>query len=193
MLHYRIIEDMSVSGEALESLIAELPEWRRKEAMNYKHEQGRRENALSYRLLCDMLHEFCGISEAPAFKYNEHGKPFLRDCPDIYFNLSHCKKAIACVISDNECGIDVECMGRYKVPLAQYSMSDEELQRISEAPDADRLFTSLWTQKEALLKLTGEGITDDLKTVLTSPRMNDVKMESFVKDGYACSIATSRK
>lgn len=191
MLHYHIIEDMSVSGDALASLIEELPEWRRSEAKAFKFEQGRRENALSYRLLCDMLRDHCGISEAPAFRYSEHGKPFLRDYPDIYFNISHCKHAIACVISDKECGIDVECLGRYKAPLAEYSMSADELQRISDADDADRMFTTLWTQKEALLKLTGEGITDDLKTVLASSRMQGVTMTAFcdANNRYACSIA----
>lgn len=191
MLHFRIIEDMSISGEALASLIEELPQWRRKEAEAFKHEQGRRENALSYRLLCDMLSEFCGITEQPVFKYTKHGKPYLRDYPDIFFNISHCKRAIACVISDRECGIDAECLGRYKAPLAEYSMSADELQRISEAEDADKIFTSLWTQKEALLKLTGEGITDDLKTVLTSSRMDGVTMKDLTNadKAYAVSMA----
>ena len=72
----------------------------------------------------------------------------------------------------------MECTGRYKPGLAEYAMSDEEQKEIEKG--GDLAFTLLWTKKEALLKLTGEGITDDIKTVLTSERMNNV----IIKSGY---------
>jgi len=57
------------------------------------------------------------------------------------------------------------------------------------------MFTSLWTQNEALLKLTGEGITDDLKTVLRSSRMDGVSLQTIVntEKGYCVSIATTKQ
>ena len=113
----------------------------------------------------------------------------------IYFNLSHCRNAIACVVSDEgETGIDVECLGRYKPQLAEYCMSDEELHEIACSDNKDEAFTLLWTKKEALLKLTGEGITDDMKGCLTSSRVQGVTFESGVnrEKGYAWTVA-SRK
>ena len=70
-------------------------------------------------------------------------------------------------------------------------MSDEELKQISEAPDPDAEFTLLWTKKAALLKYTGEGITDDMKTCLTSPRAEGVMIESGInrEQGYAWAVA----
>lgn len=200
MTYHRIIDDMGLDYNALMLLMDMLPEWRREQALKFRHEVGRRECAMSYRLLCDMLREHYGIIEQPRFEVGEHGKPVLRfatpEAADagahLHFNLSHCRHAVACVLSDDgEVGIDVECLGRYKPSLAEYCMSDGELAAITGAEDADREFTLLWTRKEALLKLTGEGITDDTKTCLTSGRMLGVRMLSGCEKekGYAWSVA----
>ena len=181
MLQYRIIDDLNLSTEEIEKLIETLPEWRREEALKFKHIQGRKENAMAYDLLRKMLgHEL-------RFEYGSHGKPYAENGK--YFNLAHCKNAIGVVIGDGEVGIDVECTGRYKPGLAEYAMSDDELKEIEQG--GDLAFTVLWTKKEALLKLTGEGITDDIKTVLTSERMNNVKIKSGydTEKHYAWSIA----
>ena len=167
MLQYRIIDNLNLSAEEIEKLIESLPEWRREEALKFKHIQGRKENAMAYDLLRKMLgHE-------PRFEYGSHGKPYTENGKN--FNLAHCKNAI--------------CTGRYKPGLAEYAMSDEELKEIEKGGDI--AFTVLWTKKEALLKLTGEGITDDIKTVLTSERMNNVIIKSGydTEKHYAWSIA----
>ena len=74
-------------------------------------------------------------------------------------------------------------------------MSEAEKRQIAVADDPDAEFTLLWTKKEALLKLTGEGITDDLKTVLTSPRMEGVELFGGCckEKGYAWSVAQRRR
>lgn len=180
MVRYKIIHPDDFSDEQTEAIIATLPEWRREEAMRYKHKQGRKECALSYWLLSQML------GYQPDFVKGEHGKPMGG------FNLSHCKQAVACVVSDEgEVGIDAECLGRYKPALAEYCMNDEELKQIAEASDPDAEFTLLWTKKEALLKLTGEGITDNLKNCLASPRAEGVTLESGIdkEHGYAWTVA----
>jgi 4'-phosphopantetheinyl transferase len=86
--------------------------------------------------------------------------------PDIHFNLSHCREAVACVVSRRPVGIDVESVSHYKESVARYTMNDEELAMIEAAERPEAAFIRLWTMKEARLKLTGEGITDDLKTAL---------------------------
>lgn len=197
MTDYRIISSTEPCGERLNALISSLPQWRREVALRYKFEQGRRECCLSYLLLCDMLRESFGITSQPRFIIGEHGKPTLDVANgDIMFNISHCKRAVACIISDTEnVGIDVECTGRYTTALADYCMSDSEKDNIAIANNPDGMFTELWTRKEALLKLTGEGITDDLKTVLSSSRTNDITLISGlnIDRGYAWSLARRRK
>lgn len=148
--------------EALEEVSAQ----RKEQALKFKYELGRRQNVLAYQLLKQGLSEGYGITGNPLFEYNEHGKPAIVGHPEICFNLSHCKEAVACVISDAPVGVDVESIRSYKDSLAQYTMSDEELQSIKASTEPGLMFTRLWTMKEAALKLIGTGISDDLKTVL---------------------------
>ena len=208
MTDYRIIDLPSLDSDELAELMLTLPQWRREEARKFRLERGRRECCLSYLLLCDILERSFGITQRPRFERREHGKPVLVfPCGSdgdtekgrnlgLHFNLSHCKRAIACIVSDEgEVGIDVECTGRYTSQLAEYCMSEAENRRIVAADDSDTEFTLLWTRKEALLKLTGEGITDDMKTVLESGRMDGVSLQSRCcrEKGYAWTVAVRRR
>ena len=42
------------------------------------------------------------------FQFNEHGKPYLVGHEGVYFNISHCREAIAVGVSNREIGIDIE-------------------------------------------------------------------------------------
>ena len=187
----------TITSNELEASIALLPQWRREQALRFSHEQGRKECTFSYLLLCRLLKEEYGIDEQPTFVYGEHGKPSLsfvnpHNLPfpsPIHFNLSHCRKAIACVVSDSEVGIDVECLGRYKDSLARHICNDEELAHIVASPSPDTEFTRLWTQKEAVVKLTGRGIDDDLKNLLSIYNNVSLTTETHPDKGYVLSVA----
>lgn len=169
---------MTISGQELADVIYALPAWRQEVVMRYKFESGRRESALAFKLLQDILHEEGLLSEGEInnlrFDIGEHGKPVLRNHEDIHFNLSHCKNSVACVVADHPVGVDVECIGRCKDGLAKYTLSEEELHTLYYNTDGSKrdddeiqtLFTVFWTKKEALLKLLGTGITDDVKHIL---------------------------
>ena len=146
-----------------------LSEQRREQCLRFKHEQG---------------HKTCayGIEEPPIFEYGDHGKPSLVGLPHIHFNLSHCRVAAICVVSDKPVGVDIETIRPYKESLARYAMNDDELQLIN---GSALEFTKLWTQKEAVVKLSGRGITTDLKSVLTSFAG---ELQTTVTDNYVYSI-----
>lgn len=168
----RILLSEAIWDFDLEAALKEISPQRREQALKFRHEQGQRLCVLAYQLLKQGLREEYGITENPIFEYGEHGKPSIVGYPTIFFNLSHCKEAAVCVISDAPVGIDVESVRAYKDSLAQYTMNDEELQRIQEAPDPAAAFIRLWTMKEAALKLIGTGISNDLKMVLkTNPTL----------------------
>lgn len=192
---YLYIEDNleQYTSADVERLIASLPAQRRATALKFKFEQGRKESALAYLLLCKGLREHYGITAMPDFSIGEHGKPALRDYPHIHFNLSHCKKAVLCVLSDAPVGADVECLGRYNEGVARYCMNEEEMQIISQHPDPGVPFTRLWTQKEAVLKLEGTGITDEIKTVLQHTGGIHLETIEVKEKGYIYSIAYCSK
>ena len=158
--------DERIDDFDLRAALADISDQRREQALRFKHEQGQRTCVLAYLLLKRALHEEYGITGNPLFEYGEHGKPRIAGHPDIHFNLSHCREAVACAVSRQPVGIDVESVRRYKPELVAYTMSDREQAQITAAERPDAAFTRLWTMKEARLKLTGEGITNNLKTVL---------------------------
>ena len=176
------------SGNALEELINELPEWRRVQAMRFKHERGRLECALSYALLCQGLKEM-GYDLQPTFIYGDNGKPSLKELPELHFNLSHCKRAVVCAVSDHPVGIDAEVLGRYSERLAQYTMNEDELAEIAAAKDKDVAFTRLWTMKEAAMKLTGEGIGTNVRNVLDRSSNIIYRTRVCVEKGYVVTLA----
>lgn len=169
-------------AEALSQISAE----RREKALKFRFEQGQRECVLAYLLLKRALKEVYGIDENPRLTEQADGKPVLTDYPHIHFNLSHCKNAVACVIGDEPVGVDVERIGRYTESLANYVMNEEEISRIGSSADPGREFIRLWTMKEALLKLTGEGIRDDLKKVLGR---SDVKFDVQEHESFICTVS----
>ena len=150
----------------LQAALKEISEQRREQALKFKYEQGQRLCVLAYLLLKQALREGYGITENPVFEYNEHGKPSIVGHSEIYFNLSHCKEAAICVVSNQPVGVDVEGIREYRESLVNYTMNDEEITLIKSAENHAAAFIRLWTMKEATTKLIGTGISNDMKTVL---------------------------
>ena len=178
-----------MTGGQLQDILKDMPEWRREKVLRIKNPSQQRESAMAYKLLQEMLSEHYGIREPLAFDIGEHGKPSLAGHEDIHFNLSHCRRAVACVVDSHPVGVDIECLGRYKRPVAEHTMSEKELSEIAEG-DADLVFTVLWTKKEALMKLIGTGISDDKKTILDTYD-GKVVFDTIVcrQAGYVCTHA----
>ena len=155
-----------LAGFNFEAALPLLSEQRRELALKFRYELGRKTCAAAYLLLREGLKKEYGITEPPVFEYGEHGKPMIAGHPEIHFNLSHCREAVLCVVSDRPVGCDVESIREFHESLVRYTMNDVEVRQIEQAPRPDVEFIRLWTMKEAVLKLSGEGIRDDLKSVL---------------------------
>ena len=150
----------------LDEVLQLLSDQRREQALCFRHDLGRRTCAAAYLLLCEGLRRYYGIAELPLFSYGEHGKPTIVGHPDIHFNLSHCREAAICVLADRPVGVDIETIRPLREALMRHTMNDDEVQQILVADNPALAFTRLWTMKEAVVKRSGRGITDDLKHVL---------------------------
>ncbi len=173
------------------ALAAVTPE-RRAYALRYRREEDQRLCLSAYLLLQRALREEYDISEVPPFCYGEHGKPSLQGRSDIHFNLSHCREAVACVVGTHPVGIDIETPDCYNEALLPTTMNDREQQMILQSPQPAVTFTRLWTMKESLLKLTGEGITDDLPSVLNkykhSGEEQNISFQTICHNRYIYTI-----
>lgn len=169
-----------------EAALPLLSEQRREQTLKFKHLLGRKTCAAAYLLLCEALRKEYGITEKPIFEYGIHGKPFIIGYPDIHFNISHCREAVLCVISSRPVGVDVESIRSYKDSLVEYTMNPQEIAQINQAPRPEVEFVRFWTMKEAVLKLSGEGISKDLKTVLTG--QEQIETQVNMEKNYIYSI-----
>jgi 4'-phosphopantetheinyl transferase len=161
----------------LAAALGEISEQRKEQALKFKYELGQRLCVLAYLLLKQALREGYGITENPVFEYNEHGKPSIVGHPEIFFNLSHCKEAAICVVSDQAVGVDVESIREYRESLVNYTMNDKEIAQIKSAENPAAAFIRLWTMKEATTKLIGTGISNDMKTVLAPTKYKYTTVE----------------
>ena len=173
----------------LEAALKDISEQRREQALKFRHELGQRLCVLAYQLLKQGLREEYGITENPIFEYNEHGKPSIVGHPEICFNLSHCKEAVVCVISDQPVGVDVESIREYKESLVRYTMNDEEIREIEPSENPAATFIRLWTMKEATMKLIGTGISNDMKTVIDTTKYKYTPVE---RQQYIYTICVSQ-
>jgi 4'-phosphopantetheinyl transferase len=102
------------------------------------------------------------------FDYGSHGKPViagLKSGTTLHFNMSHSDGlALISVTALCPVGIDVERVRSLNdiADVAKRFFSPGEIGALNGAPDDQKFeaFFDLWTRKEALLKATGEGLTN---------------------------------
>lgn len=172
----------TVTQDELNHDLLLLPDWRRKKVLSYHFLIDQVLCAKAYLLLKKGLKDVYGIDDNPAFDYIGHEKPVLRDYPNIHFNLSHCKKGVMCVIADHPIGCDIEEIEKkLDIRLCHSCYNDSEVAHITSSAEPCIEFTKLWTRKEAALKLTGEGINEDLPSLFTPDTLNQLVFDTVVR------------
>jgi 4'-phosphopantetheinyl transferase len=182
-----IFDDMSQVTEAeVQRMLPLVDAQRREEALRYKHQFGQFVCLKSWLMLKELLKPL-GVNDLK-MGFNEHGKPFLSHYPNIHFNLSHCKNGIAVVVDFAPVGIDIESFRKDNIALLRKTMNPAEAEWIYTSPDPVETFTQFWTKKEAVVKLRGTGIIDDLHHVLDG---EGYRLETHVnrEKRYAWSVA----
>jgi 4'-phosphopantetheinyl transferase len=102
-------------------------------------------------------------SGALEFAHGPHGKPYLRDAPQLQFNLSHSGGvSLVAVALDVEVGVDIErlrpvpdCLavaGRFLAPRDAAALAE------TPAVEREREFFARWTRAEAMWKARGIGL-----------------------------------
>ena len=129
-----------------------------------EHEQGL---LLLRRALREQYGIDCGDGRKPDLMEGAHGKPYLREYPQIQFNISHCMGLAVLAVGDCSVGIDVEYVRPYREPLLKRVLSAAELRQMEAAGEAGReeLFFRFWTLKESYVKAVGCGITVPLQDI----------------------------
>lgn len=184
-----LFDDMeSFTDEALEAALPHLPQQRRERVLGYKPMLSRKLSALAWLLLEQALREH-GVETVPEMAFGESGKPYFPSMPELHFSLSHCPRAVACAVGERPVGVDVESIRPYRPQLGRYVLNESELAQV-EGGDCDREFVRLWTRKEALVKMRGTGLRDNLRGLLDEA--SDVLFRTEEHEGYICTVCSQR-
>lgn len=90
-----------------------------------------------------------------------HGKPFFSNVANFHFSLSHSGNLVIAAVSASPIGIDIERRGRDRnfLGIARRFFDPHEAALITKGNHkAEDIFLNLWTAKESILKLSGEGL-----------------------------------
>lgn len=173
--------------DLLAQAMQRMPAGRRAQISRYRDEEPRRNGTIAWLLLEYALRREYDCRLREDFVLLPGGKPGLSQYPQLHFNLSHSAAAVACALSANPVGIDVEQCRPISDKLCRFVLSEHEYEQLQSADDRQLYFFRCWTRKESLLKLTGSGLRRELKSVLEhSPAAVD-----FLTSEYDASIVLS--
>ena len=178
--------------EFVEWSLGVLPEWRKEQMLKIKHVRGRVQCAVGFILVWSLklgVWSLEKMKKADKWRYNEHGKPYFEGVDDLFFSISHCGSAVAVAIDDEEVGIDIEEVSRYREHLVNYVLNEEEKDKMDKE-DKKGIFIEIWTKKEAVFKLLGTGITHEIKDILK--KNSDINVISKKVGETYLSVATRK-
>jgi 4'-phosphopantetheinyl transferase len=205
------LEDPALYQKALSVLPVQRVEYARR----LKTESGKRQSAgaglLLMAALADLQKDAAGsgssgmrctgsgieMFRALRFAQGEHGKPYLPDHPQVHFNLSHSGSRVMCIMGPAACGCDVEKTDRSEKQIRMVIRCLAESEQRQAARSAVDFFR-IWTLKESILKLSGEGIAIPMNSFEVSLKPLSVRQDFFAgqmelkeyeEEQYRCACA----
>lgn len=157
-----------VTSFSSEAYIKYLSKARRKQYDAYKFQINKDMCLIAFLLLrLGLLKEYgIKLGEDIEIEYGIYGKPYLKKYKDIFFNLSHRKECVACVISDREVGIDVETLLKEEhLKIANDVLNVNEMMEFKKSNNKREVLTRFWTLKECYVKQNGKGLSQELQMI----------------------------
>ncbi|MCI8613814.1 MAG: 4'-phosphopantetheinyl transferase superfamily protein [Lachnospiraceae bacterium] len=160
-----------LAEERFKFYLDKVEEERKKKILLMKNEEGRLQSltagSLLYLALCGRIGDEERHRAPFSIGYEKSGKPYLREYPDIHFNLSHSGAYVCCGLSDSPVGVDIQKITDVKKGLAGRFFTEEDNRRLNNACSGEErkaLFFRMWSIKESFIKLTGRGMAQGLDT-----------------------------
>ena len=169
MLYYKVFE------------IQDYEKMSRTELAEFEHTVGR--NTLKI-----LLNLHFGITEYEIL-IGEHGKPYL-NIDGIFFNISHSKGVVICVVATENVGVDIERIDKGMSTERMYMLANRyftqaEFDEFARKDFDAKCFFTLWPRKEAISKCLGTPLGTNLS--ICSEEYSAVT--STCENGYVYSIA----
>lgn len=118
------------------------------------------------------------------------GKPYVRDYPDLHYNISHAGSWVVCAIGDQPMGIDVESKNRYTESVVKRFFQPDEITEILEEEDPERkkdIFADYWVMKESFMKLSGGGFSVGFHGFYCDRQQGNIKVTEQIPEQW-CKV-----
>lgn len=154
-----------------------------------------------YTILSEGLKSYGIELNENAITYNEYGKPFLKNCNDLYFNITHCQELAVCAIENTEVGIDAENIRECLSGVMRRAFSEREKNVVENSENINEMFFRIWTLKESFVKALGIGISYPLKSaefIICEDNINVVGCDGFsftqfiINGEFICSLCLKK-
>ncbi|MCD7982165.1 MAG: 4'-phosphopantetheinyl transferase superfamily protein [Clostridiales bacterium] len=147
----------------------------------------------SHELLRQAVSRYLG-REPEAFtvcQRKEHGKPFVKELPEVHFSISHSGGFWVCALSDTEVGLDLQiCYQGDSEKLAHRFFHPSEVAWLEE--HGFKEFSWMWACKESYVKYTGVGLREGLDGFSVVNGLQAVQKEIPFRDGFRMVLTGER-
>ncbi len=115
------------------------------------------------------------------YVYGIKGKPYFKNIPNIHFSLSHSGNLVMLAVGDVNVGVDVQKMQGYKEGIVKRFYHKKEVDALLQCETEvvrEAHFYEIWTYKEAYIKYTGNGLSEDFRTFYAEEKKACIVRES---------------
>jgi 4'-phosphopantetheinyl transferase len=133
--------------------------------------------------------------EIPKIRCTKYGKPYFENSP-WHFNISHSGDVVVCAVArDTELGVDIEMISDVDICSFKQHMTPREWSLVVNAEDSQQSFFEYWTNKEAVLKADGRGLSVSLDSFDIIDGKSEIENEQFffstiqIDTRYVCCVS----
>ncbi|REH54897.1 4'-phosphopantetheinyl transferase [Tenacibaculum gallaicum] len=199
LLLYSKIQEVK-HEDLLTAYLSSFPRKYKERLLRYQRWQDVQLSLLGRLLIKEGLSYFEKEIDFKKLMFTEYDRPYFKD-NDIQFNVSHSGELVVVIFTNKlvDIGIDIEKSHPIKVTEFKEQMTGYEEQKIfnSECPQDE--FFKYWTQKEAVLKATGRGLSIPLESFEIKNNKTSVEAKTFfvskidLQKEYTCHVSQNKK
>lgn len=186
-IHVSVVQvNQEYIEQHFDELVERLYPERKSRVLAFRRKEPAYVSVVAGLLLQELVEKQLGIRpDELVFEKNENGKPWIKDYPEFYFNISHAGDYVVLAYGDVPLGVDIEQIrGKENLRVARRCFTEREYAYVSGQKEVDdslsaERFFYLWTMKESYLKLTGDGISVPLNSFEIDPEQKTVIGTSY--------------
>lgn len=184
----------------LDNYLSLFPKTYQEKLLKYRRWQDAQLSLVGRLLIKEGLVQFDKEVDFEKLQYTAYDKPYFKD-ENIQFNVSHSGELVVVVFTNKQIDIGVDIEKRYAIKAEKFKrqMTTHEQQKIFNSDQIHKEFFRYWTQKEAVLKATGRGLSVPLKSFEIIDDETYVESQKFyvaevaIEKEYTCYVCQNQK